>query len=71
MIRRHRLLCAAFAAGTASPLAVVAAAPSYADRPGPRMPVTTPSTVDLRRRSGLSLPGHHRHGAWSRVKPIP
>jgi hypothetical protein len=38
MIRRHRLVCAALAAGAAAALTVVAAAPSYADRPGPRMP---------------------------------
>ena len=38
MIRPHRLVSAALAAAAAAALTVVAAAPSYADRPGPRMP---------------------------------
>jgi hypothetical protein len=38
MIRRYRFLSAALATGAATALAVAAAAPSYADRPGPKTP---------------------------------
>ena len=38
MIRRYRFLSAALATGAATALAVAAAAPSYADPPGPKTP---------------------------------